>query len=104
MRGEHESRAIGVVEANENMLVPWILMTAYAYYELNTNLVSDHTYDKWCRLAHYRWRFLHHRHKELITRGKTTCMVLIKRKDYPSICRHAATAMVDELGLGKRRS
>lgn len=104
MHREVESYAVGIVEANESMLVPWILMTAYAYYELDINLVSDHTYDSWCRLARYRWRFLHHRHKDLITCGKTTCMVLIKRIEYPLMCRSATERLIRENGLKKRRS
>lgn len=102
---ELERYAADVIEANENMLVPWILMAAYLYYCQDCNMVSDHTYDAWCRKARYRWRFLYHRHKKFITYNPEarTVMVMLDDKDYPGLCRHAALSLAKEYGLTKNK-
>jgi NAD-dependent DNA ligase len=39
---------VAVLNYGPSMLVPWYLVTSYAYYHLNESLVSDEFYDKLC--------------------------------------------------------
>lgn len=80
-----ESRARRIVDGNAKMLIPWILSAAYAYNQLETPLVSDALYDEWARRLHRLWWRIEHRHRDLITRGETTCMVLLTEDQYPSM-------------------
>lgn len=71
------------------MLVPFILMGAYAYYELAQPLFPDHLYDEWCiRLRRVAYR-LRHRHLHLITVDGNIAGVLLKEEDYPEITKGA---------------
>lgn len=79
-----EQNGIRTVDLSAVMLVPWVLMASYAYYQLSTPLVSDATYDEWTqRLTRVWWR-IKHPHKVLITFG-SPCGVMLKEDDYPEI-------------------
>lgn len=80
---EHHARR--TVNENAQMLVPWILLASYGYYQQERPLVSDELYDEWCRRLHRTWWRVSHRHKELIARGETTCHVILSEEQYPSI-------------------
>lgn len=80
-----EWEAKQVVDFNANMLVPWVLICSYAYYQLSRPLVSDELYDEWCRRLSRVWWRVKHRHKHLIDRGPTTCHVLLKEDEYPGM-------------------
>ena len=78
-------KAERIVDSNAHLLIPWILSAAYAYYQPTTPLVSDGVYDEWCRRLRRVWWRVKHRHKDLITKGETTCMVLLTEDQYPEI-------------------
>lgn len=40
---------VAVLNYGPSMLVPWHLITSFAYYHLNESLVSDEFYDKLCK-------------------------------------------------------
>lgn len=86
------------VDENAEMLIPWVLMSAYAYYQLSVPLVEDHVYDEWCkRLSRVWWR-VSHRHKHLITFSQPTVGVLLKEEDYPEITKSATHRLLIEYG------
>lgn len=90
-----EQRAIRTVDQSATMLVPWILMASYAYYQLSKPLVSDATYDEWTqRLGRVWWR-IKHPHKSLITFGHP-CGVMLKENDYPEIVKGATGRLLVE--------
>ena len=50
------------------MLVPWYLMAAYAYYELDDSFLSDGMFDSMSKEMHAKWDDIEHFHKHLLTR------------------------------------
>ena len=53
--------------------LPWgslfqlYLMNSYLYYRMNRTVITDHAYDKLCRILLAGWRTAKHQHKHLIT-------------------------------------
>lgn len=74
------------------MLVPFILMGAYAYYQLALPLFPDELYDEWCqRIVRVRHRITH-RHEYLIgypERGGLNAGVMLNEDQYPGIIKGA---------------
>lgn len=54
-------------DRNVNMLVPWYLMAAYAYYVQDDPILEDATFDRMCRRMLECWDDIKHQHKHLIT-------------------------------------
>ena len=50
------------------MLIPWYLMAAYAYYELDDPFLSDGVFDNMAKQLHAKWDQVEHFHKHLLTR------------------------------------
>ena len=57
-----------ITQKNPNMLVPWYLMAAYAYYELDDPFLSDAVFDEMAKSLHKQWDTIEHFHKHLLTR------------------------------------
>ena len=55
-------------DKNPNMLVPWYLMAAYAYYEQDDPILSDNLFDTMSKRMYSEWESIEHFHKHLITR------------------------------------
>jgi DNA ligase-like protein len=90
-----EQRGTRTVDLSATMLVPWVLMASYAYYQLSAPLVSDDVYDEWTkRLTRVWWR-IKHPHKNLITFGHP-CGVMLKEEDYPEIVKGATMRLIEE--------
>ena len=58
-----------VIDKNQNMLVPFYLMCSYAYYKLDTPIISDHLFDDMSKRLLENYDEIEHWHKHLITRG-----------------------------------
>lgn len=97
----------GAVEcpANPNMLVPWFLMAAYAYEELDDPFLTDGGWEWVCGELYAKWDAIEHRHKHLIDRaalGTGTASYLVGA--LPTCIQHAAKALMrdyrnpDEVG------
>lgn len=56
-----------IVDDNINMSVPWFLMAAYAYYEMDDPILSDAKFDRLCKRMIERWDDIEHHHKDLIS-------------------------------------
>lgn len=78
-----------------NMLVPWFLMAAFAYEELDDPFLTDSGYDWICRELDARWDAIDHRHKHLIDRAalRTGTASYLKGK-LPLSVRHATTHLL----------
>ena len=55
-------------DKNINMLVPWYLMAAYAYYEQDDPILEDATFDRCAKTMSDHWDTIKHPHKDLITK------------------------------------
>jgi hypothetical protein len=75
------------VDTNVNMLVPWYLMAAYAYYVEDDPILSDATYDNLVKKLLDRWDEVEHRHKPLIDRDQLLAGTFLGQ--YPSIIKGA---------------
>ena len=59
--------ALKIVSNNKNMLIPWYLMTAYAYYIEDSPLISDMIFDQLSKDLIANWKTIKHLHKSYIT-------------------------------------
>jgi hypothetical protein len=59
--------ALKIVTNNKNMLIPWYLMTAYAYYIEDSPLISDIIFDQLSKDLIFHWKTIEHLHKSYIT-------------------------------------
>ena len=59
---------IDTTDRNPNMLVPWYLMAAYAYYVEDDPILEDAAFDRMCRRMLDNWDQISHYHKHLITK------------------------------------
>ena len=57
-----------IYEENHNMLIPFYLMSSYAYYKEDDPILSDGEYDTVCVLLDEHWDKVDHSHKWCIDR------------------------------------
>ena len=89
-----------VVGRSRNMLVPWFLIAAWAYYVGDVPLLSDAMFDEICRALDAEWNDVEHRHKHLVDRSwlaAGTC--LLARNLYPASVRGASAHLARCAGL-----
>jgi NAD-dependent DNA ligase len=81
---------------NPNMIIPWLLMSSYAYYYLNEAIISDGLYDTLCREALLKWDDISHTHKKYITKDELIAGSLykLKEEDYPSVAKGAVQVLL----------
>jgi NAD-dependent DNA ligase len=63
----YDERAAEIFADNINMMVPWYLMAAYAYYEQDDPILSDSFFDDLAKTLLAVWDDVEHRHKPYIT-------------------------------------
>jgi hypothetical protein len=68
---------------NINMMVPWYLMAAYAYYKQDEPILTDAFFDAMGKTMLEVWDDIDHRHKHLITRDDLQAGSYLG--DYPNI-------------------
>lgn len=61
-----EKIMLEVTDRNPNMMVPWYLMTSYAYYVEDDPLVSDGVFDRLSKKMIESWDTIEHFHKDHI--------------------------------------
>jgi len=83
------------VPGNPNMLIPWFLMSVFAYEELDDPFLTDGCYDWCCRELDARWDAIEHQHKHLIDRDalRTGTASYLKGK-LPTTVQNAARALL----------
>lgn len=57
---------LDLIDDNKNMIIPWYLMAAYAYYEEDNPILSDQIFDRLGKLALEFWDDIEHMHKDFI--------------------------------------
>jgi hypothetical protein len=72
---------------NPNMLVPYYLMTSFAYYKRDDPIVSDAFYDKLARKLLKEYDNIEHYHKHLISKDALEAGSYLG--EYPSIVESA---------------
>lgn len=59
--------AAKIFSKNINMMVPWYLMAAYAYYQQDNPIFSDSFFDDLAKTLLTVWDDVEHQHKQYIT-------------------------------------
>lgn len=77
---------------NINMMVPWYLMAAYAYYKQDDPILSDQFFDSMAKTMLTVWDDINHRHKHLITVNDLEAGSYLG--EYPSIVEGALEEML----------
>jgi len=62
-----DKECLDIIDNNINMMVPWYLMAAYAYYEQDDPILSDAMFDRLGKRLLENWDKIEHMHKDLIT-------------------------------------
>ena len=60
-----DAKCLEITSKNPNMLVPWYLMAAWAYYEDDNPILSDSVFDDLAKTMHKKWDEVEHFHKHL---------------------------------------
>jgi len=63
-----DERAANIFAKNINMMVPWYLMAAYAYYREDNPILSDSFFDEMAKTMLEVWDDIEHFHKHLINK------------------------------------
>ena len=63
-----DDECLDTTDSNLQMLVPWYLMAAYAYYVEDDPILSDMMFDKLAKKMLDHWEEITHHHKEYITK------------------------------------
>jgi hypothetical protein len=87
---------------NINMMVPWYLMAAYAYYKKDEPILSDAFFDAMSKTMLERWNDIVHRHKHFITVDDLEAGTYLG--DYPSIIEGALEELLTQRRInGKKK-
>lgn len=78
-----DKTCLEVTSKNANMLVPWYLMAAYAYYVKDDSIISDSVFDGLAKSMLDHWNTIEHYHKHLITKEQLEAGTYLG--EYPSI-------------------
>ena len=68
----YEKMCMDTIESNPNMLVPWYIMAAYAYYVEDNPLLTDGSFDRLTTRLLEKFDEVEHLHKEFIDKD-TVC-------------------------------
>ena len=77
---------------SRNMLVPWYLIGAYAYYVLDMPVLTDATFDAICIMLDEEWDDLEHMHKIWVSREDLSAGTRLSTA-YPSMAKGSACAL-----------
>ena len=83
--------AAEIFSRNINMMVPWYLMAAYAYYEQDNPILSDSFFDDLAKTLLVVWDDVEHRHKQYISQDMLNAGTYIGK--YPSIVEGAVNEL-----------
>lgn len=64
-----DKECLDIIDNNPNMMVPWYLMAAYAYYVEDEPILSDSIFDRLSKKMLKEWENIEHMHKEFISEG-----------------------------------
>jgi NAD-dependent DNA ligase len=86
-----DNHAAELFAKNINMMVPWYLMAAYAYYVEDDPIFTDSFFDNLAKTMLAVWDDIEHRHKHLISVGDLEGGTYLG--EYPSIVAGAVEAL-----------
>ena len=95
VEGRHDDDPERAEPGRPNMLIPYFLMAAHAYEEMDDPFLTDAGWDWLCSTLDRQWDVVEHRHKHLIDRAALasgTASYLVGR--FPSIIVHATHALL----------
>ena len=76
-----DQRAAELFAKNINMMVPWYLMAAYAYYKEDNPIFNDSFFDNMAKTMLEKWDEIEHFHKHLINKDDLAAGTYLG--DYP---------------------
>jgi len=80
------------MKPSPNQAVSWVLMAAYAYYHLDTTILTDEDYDAAFRLIQANYDTIDHPHLHLIPKGeKSTTLFNV---DFPTTTKWACKRFI----------
>lgn len=82
---------LDLIDDNVNLIVPWYLMSAYAYYEEDNPILSDHIFDRLAKKMLKEYDAIEHMHKDHITKDDLTAGTFLG--EYPSRIKGALSAL-----------
>lgn len=80
-----------ICDDNINMLVPWYIMAAYAYYVDDSPIMDDNTFDRLTTKLLKNWDDVEHIHKEFLSKDMLEAGTYLG--DYPSQVKGAVDAI-----------
>ena len=93
-----DTKVLELVSKNKNMIVPWYLIAAYCYYELDSPILSDSVFDQLVLTFSKEYDTIEHVHKELVTKEDLEAGTYLR--GYPTIAKMAAHNILEK-GLEK---
>lgn len=90
--------AARLFEKNINLMVPWYLMAAYAYYKQDDPIFSDAFFDSMGKTMLAVWNDIEHFHKEYITESDLKAGTFLG--EYPSRVKGGLDAL---RGMSKKK-
>jgi hypothetical protein len=86
-----EKACSDVCDDNTNMLIPWYIMAAYAYYVDDNPIMEDTTFDRLTKKLLTHWDSVEHTHKEFLNKDMLEAGTFLG--DYPSRTKGAVDAI-----------
>ena len=84
---EMEKMFMDTIDKNSNMLIPWYLMAAYAYYVEDEPILEDVMFDRLAKKLLKVFDEVEHVHKELLTKDMLEAGTYLG--EYPSLVQGA---------------
>ena len=83
-----------LIDDNINLIVPWYLMAAYAYYNEDNPILSDSIFDRLGKKMLKEYDNITHMHKDFITKDELSAGTYLG--EYPSRVKDAISAKINE--------
>jgi hypothetical protein len=64
---KYEKYAADIISNNSNMMIPWYIMAAYAYYINDDPIITDKMFDQLSMDIVVNWNFISHSHKKFLS-------------------------------------
>ena len=80
-----------LIDDNINLIVPWYLMAAYAYYNEDNPILSDSIFDRLGKKMLKEYDNITHMHKDFITKDELAAGTYLG--EYPSRVKDAISAL-----------
>jgi len=87
----NDKYCLEIIDDSMNMIVPWYLMAAYAYYVDDDPIITDSVFDRLAKQMLDMWDMIDHVHKDLITKDMLEAGTY--QGEYPSRIKYAVQAL-----------